>query len=407
MKPPQRHARYKNRPDQRSAHLHLPYWRLSGFYFFYFAGLGAFLPYWSLYLKGEGYDAEQIGVLLALFAATRLITPNLWGWLADVSDRSMRLIRIASLFTALSFLLFERISGYGWMMAATVVAGLFWNAPLPLFEAVTLAYLRDQAHRYSRIRLWGSIGFIVAVLAIGRALDTVLLIECLPLLLFLLFVGMTAFSLTVPERSVRLRHGDGGSWWSLLCKPHIIAFCAVFMLTQAAHGPYYTFFSIYLKDHGFDGAQTGLLWSLGVVAEIVLFLVLHRVLARFSLRRILLVSCLLGVLRWTLIGGWIDSLPVVLGAQLLHAATFGSTHVVAIQLIRKYFSGAHHGKGQSLYSSASYGLGGMIGSYYSGALWDSLGPQVVFALAALASLLATLIVWIWVERPVDPVRRQR
>jgi PPP family 3-phenylpropionic acid transporter len=376
----------------------LPYWRLSGFYFFYFAALGAFMPYWALYLQAEGHGPARIGVLMALFAGTRLVAPNLWGWLADASDRSMRLIRAASVLAAASFLLFERADSYAWMMAVTALVSFFWNASLPLFEAVTLSYLRLEAYRYSRIRLWGSIGFIAAVLAVGRALDTVLLIECLPRVIFVLFVGMTLFALCVPERSVKFHEAGNGTWWSLLRQPHIVAFFAMCVLVQVAHGPYYVFFSVYLKTHGYDGGQTGLLWSLGVLAEIVLFVFLHRVLKRVSLRRVLLVSCALGVLRWLLIAWCVDRLPVVLFAQLLHAATFGSTHVASVQLVRQYFAGGHHGKGQSLYSSLSYGLGGMLGSYYAGQTWEVLGPAIVYSLAALASLLALLIVWRWVEK---------
>jgi PPP family 3-phenylpropionic acid transporter len=378
----------------------VPYWRLSGFYFFYFAALGAFLPYWSLYLQAEGYTPAQIGQLMALLAATKLIAPNLWGWLADRFDRSVLLIRISSVLTAASFWLYGEFSGLGWMAFITGLAGMFWNAPLPLFEAVTLAYLRDAPQRYSRIRLWGSIGFIVTVLLLGKGLDYWIFIDCLPVFIFGLFAGMSLTTLTVPERSVRIHAGDGGSLWSLLKQPHVAAFLLVFMLIQVSHGPYYVFFSVYLKDHGYGGSVTGAIWSLGVFAEIGLFMYLHRLLQRFSLRLILLFSIALGVLRWWLIAWYVGSAGWIIFAQVLHAATFGSSHVAAIQLIRKYFAGPHHGKGQALYSSSSYGLGGMIGSYYSGALWGTAGPETVFSLAAAASLLAWIVVWLWVEKPV-------
>lgn len=374
-----------------------PYWRLSGFYFFYFAALGAFLPYWALYLKSGGYEPERIGVLMGVFAGTRLVAPNLWGWLADLSDRSMCLVRMAVSLAAASFPLFQWADDYARMLSVTVLVGFFWNAPLPLIEAVTLAYLRREAHRYSRIRLWGSIGFIASVLGVGWALDSLLWIGCLPSLLFVLFIGMTLFALTVPERSVRIHERSGTPWWALLRQPRIVAFFAMCVLVQVAHGPYYAFFSVYLLDHGYASGQVGLIWSLGVTAEIILFLFLHRVLRRFSLRRILLVSSALGVVRWLLIAWFVDLVPAVLFAQLLHAATFGSTHVASIQLVHRYFAGGHHGKGQSLYSSLSYGLGGMLGSYYAGQLWDVVGPEIVYSLAALASFVALVIVWGWVK----------
>lgn len=376
----------------------LPYWRLSGFYFFYFAALGTVLPYWALYLQAGGYTPAQIGLLMALLAATKLISPNLWGWAADRGGRCMWLIRIAALLTTATFALVFWFSGFGWLVLITVAFGFFWNAPLPLFEAVTLAHLSQDSHRYSRVRIWGSIGFIVAVLLVGKALDTVVIIDCLPVLIFLLFLGMTLASLWVPERSIGTVEQGNGSLLGILKESRVLAFFLVCMLIQIAHGPYYVFFSIYLKDNGFDRSQTGQLWALGVLAEIILFLFLHRLLQRFTLRQILLVSLALSVLRWLLIARYVNSLVLVAFAQTLHAASFGASHVSAIHLVHRYFAGPHHGKGQALYSSLSYGLGGMLGSFFSGALWSSQGPLFVYSSAAGASLLAFLIVWVWVER---------
>ena len=381
----------------------LPYWRLSGFYFFYFAALGVFLPYWALYLQAAGQTPVQIGQLMALLAGTKLISPNLWGWLADRSGRSLWLIRWAACLTAASFALVFKFFGFGWLALITFAFGFFWNASLPLFEAVTLAHLSEDSHRYSRVRLWGSIGFIAAVLAVGRALDTVVVIDCLPVLIFVLFLGQALASMLVPERSIRVTGHGNGSLAAILRQPRVVAFFVVFTLIQIAHGPYYVFFSVYLKENGFDASQTGQLWALGVLAEILLFVFLHRILQRFALRLIVLLSIALGVLRW-LITAWLVQHPVAVAfAQVLHAATFGVSHVAAIHLVHKYFAGPHHGKGQALYSSLSFGLGGMLGSYFSGVWWGSLGPALVYTAAAGVSALALLVFWVWVEK--DPKRR--
>lgn len=376
----------------------LPYWRLSGFYFFYFAALGAFLPYWPLYLQAEGYDHAQIGLLMALLPATKLVSPTLWGWLADRCDRSVFLVRLSSWLTAISFGALLIGGDFKAVATGTLVMSFFWNAPLPLFEAVTLAYLAGRTGRYSRIRLWGSVGFIASVSLLGWGLDGRFAIACLPQLMLVLFLVMGAVSLSVRERSVRLPGHGEGSLWAILRQGPVMAFFAVAMLIQVAHGPYYTFFSVYLHDHGFDGARTGLLWSLGVVAEIALFLVLERVLRRFGLRRVLLAAIGLGALRWWLMARFVDQPVLLAAAQLLHAATFGASHAVAIQLVHRFFAGRHQGKGQALYSSLSYGFGGMVGSYWSGLVWDPLGPQLVFLLAASCSAPALIIAWFWVDR---------
>ena len=356
------------------------------------------MPFWAIYLQAQGYSPAQIGDLMALLAATKLISPNLWGWLADRTDRSMLLVRLSSVLTALSFAFFGQVTSYAWMILFTLLVGFFWNAPLPLFEAVTVSYLHQDAHGYSRIRVWGSIGFIVAVLALGHALDSFLLIDCLPPLILMLFIVMAVVTLLVPERSVQAYEGVASSLWRILRQFKVLAFFLVVMLVQISHGAYYVFFSIHLKDNGYDASQTGMLWALGVFAEILLFLVFRHVLRRFSLRRIMLVSVGMGVVRWLLIGWCVNSIPQLVFAQILHAVTFGAHHVVAIQLVHKYFAGPHHGKGQSLYSSMSYGLGGMLGSWYSGRLWAEWGAEVVYTLAAAASLLALFVVWAGVER---------
>jgi len=377
----------------------LPYWRLSGFYFFYFAALGVFLPYWALYLQSLGFSYAQIGQLMAILPATKFISPNLWGWVADHTDRNVLLIRVSSCFTAVSFALVFWGADYTWLALAMLLMGFFWNAPMPIFEALTLAYLHKDSHRYSRVRIWGSIGFVVAVFGAGWALKSFLLIECLPVVLLGLLFAMGLVALLLPGRSMRVRGAAKGSLREIFRRPGVLAFFLVFLLIQIAHGPYYTFFSVYLKENAYDAGQTGLLWSLGILAEILFFWFFTRVFQRFSLRGVLLSAIALSVLRWVLIGWWVENVALLAFAQILHAASFGATHVAAIQFIHRHFAWPHEGKGQALYSSLSFGLGGMLGSYASGEVWVSLGPQFVFGAAAALTMVAWLVVLGWVEKP--------
>jgi PPP family 3-phenylpropionic acid transporter len=274
----------------------------------------------------------------------------------------------------------------------------FWNATLPLFETLTLGHLHGDAGRYSRIRLWGSVGFIVTVMAVGEALDGVLAIACLPQFIVLLFLSQWFISLSVP--AVRgAPHAEGhGSLAGILKRGEVIAFFLACLLLQVAHGPYYVFFSVYLESHGFDSGGTGALWGLGVVSEIVLFALLHRLFRRISVRAVFLWSLALSGVRWLLTAWGIDHLALILLAQVLHAASFGSVHAVAIHLVHRYFRGPHHGTGQALYSSLSFGLGGALGSLFAGQFWTAWGPQWVYTAAAGFSLLALLIAWPWVGR---------
>ena len=375
----------------------IPYWRLSGFYFFYFATLGGFLPYWSLYLKDCHFSAAEIGELTAFMVGTKVLAPNLWGWVADHTGRSLRVIRIASFFAMTLFAGFLYQQTFQWFAFVTVSFSFFWNAALPQFEAATLHHLKEEPHRYSHIRLWGSIGFIVTVLSVGYFLD-LYSIKLLPFLIVSLLGCIWLISLLTPEISTAKASQAAIRIWQIVKQPEIIAFLLVYMLLQAAHGPYYVFFSIYLKQLGYSSSIIGLLWSLGAGAEIIVFILMRQLLKFVSLRRILLVSALLSILRWLMIAWYADNLWMLLGAQVLHAATFGTAHVTAIHLVQNYFGQHHQGKGQALYSSFSFGLGGTLGGLYSGYAWDVFGGQWVYSFAAILSFLAYIIAVIWVGR---------
>jgi len=368
----------------------VPYWRLSGFYLFYFATLGGFLPYWNLYLKHLGFDAVQIGNLSAVLVGTRIIAPNFWGWIADRTGRNLHLIRLTLFSSAMAFSWFLVVRGYLGMAICTFGFGAFWNASLPLFEAVTLEHLGDDAHRYSRIRLWGSVGFILTVLGLGWWFDHRSFIQ-LPLFIITLLLLNWIVTLMLPRAAPRPAHVSTSGVLSVLKRPEVLAFLVVSMLLQAAHGPYYVFYSIYLQQLDYSAATTGSLWALGVFAEIILFIFMRPLLGRFSLRSILLWSLLLATARWLLIGCYAGNPIFLVSAQLLHAASFGSAHIAAIHLVQHYFGEQHLSKGQALYSSFSFGIGGMLGSLYSGYFWDVLGAAIIFAIAALLSFLAFVI----------------
>jgi PPP family 3-phenylpropionic acid transporter len=381
----------------------VPYWRLSGFYFFYFATLGGFLPYWSLYLKDSGFNADQIGELSALLVGTKIIAPNLLGWIADRTGKSLRIIRSVSFFAALLFTGFFLDRNYVWFAWITIGFSFFWNAALPQFEAVTLFHLKNESHRYSQIRLWGSVGFIVAVVGIGWLLDKQP-ISVLPIVIAVLLALIWVVTLTTPDARASSHEAESVGLMQILKKPEVLAFLAVYLLLQIAHGPYYVFYSIYLKQYHYSTTITGALWALGVCAEIVLFIYMRRLLERYSLRHILLLSIALAVGRWLTIAWCADQLGLLILAQLLHAATFGSSHATAIHLIHLYFGRQHQGKGQALYSSLSYGIGGMLGSLYSGYYWESMGPAFVYSTAAVACGVALVIAYLWIGFENTPHR---
>lgn len=365
----------------------MPYWRLSGFYFFYFATLGALVPYWGLYLKSIGFTPVDIGVLMALLMLSRIVAPVTWAWIADHRAQRMRVVRIAALITVLAFSGVFFGTGFWWLAAVMMVFSFFWNASLPLLEVITMNHSGGNAGAYGRVRLWGSLGFIASVLALGPVIDKHGPWWVLPSLMTLMG-GIWLYSQLLPESDVQTSTLHAGRLRDVLRRPDVAAFLLACFLMQASHGPYYTFYSIYLEAHGYSKTLIGELWAFAVVCEIGVFLVMRRLLHHVALRVVLLMSFALAALRWLLIGHYPQSLSVLIIAQALHAATFGSFHASAIQMVYRFFTGHHQHRGQAIYGSVSFGLGGAVGSFYSGYTWAALGPTVSFDIAALLAGLA-------------------
>ncbi|MFW6277963.1 MAG: MFS transporter [Halorhodospira sp.] len=367
----------------------LPYWRLSGFYFFFFAALGAIMPYWGPYLRTEGFSSAEIGLLLAILHATKIIAPNVWGALADRLDRRMAVVRAASVVALLAFSAILVVEAFGPVALVMALFGFFWNAALPQYEANTFNHLRGQEHRYSRVRLWGSVGFILSVMGIGEMLDRAGF-DALPYVVLLIFCGLVVSSLLAPEAQQGMQRHAGDGFWRTLRQPAVIGFFLACFLNQMGHGPFYGFFSIYLEDHGYRGGVIGALWAWGVVAEIGIFLIMHRLLPRFGARILLAMALALGGVRWLMVAAWVDSVWLVALSQTFHAASFGVYHAVAIDTVNRFFIGSAQGRGQALYSSLTFGAGVAAGSLLSGLAWDQFGGQTFLAASAVAFLAAIL-----------------
>jgi PPP family 3-phenylpropionic acid transporter len=266
---------------------------------------------------------------------------------------------------------------------------------------MTFQWLSDRPDRYGPIRLWGSVGFIIAVLAFGAILDHVP-IERLLWLTLPLIGAMLACTFMLPAPAVATTHAVREPLWPVLRRPEVWALLLSCFLMAVAHGPLYTFYSIYLADHGYGKSTIGVLWSLGVVAEIVVFLAMPRLVRRWAFSGILAASYVFAAARFLMIGWAVESIVVMALAQLLHAATFGAHHAASVGLINTWFRGGRQVGGQALYLSLSFGAGGMVGGLAAGFLWESVGPAVTFSLAAACAFGGLLLIaWQGANFPRD------
>jgi len=371
----------------------LPYWRLSGFYFFHFAFIGAFAPYWGLYLHSLSFDAFQIGVLMSLLHVMRIFAPAAWGWLADHTGRRMLIVQLAAITGLVSYCGVFFGESFYWLFIIMALMSFFWSASLPLIEATTLSHLGESTARYGSIRSWGSLGFICAVIGIGYLLDTT---EIVSLLWWVLGfkLGIVIFSWRIPEAEITSHSTDSLSVKQILKQPGVLPFFVACLLMAFAHGPYYTFYSIYLVEYGYSKGTIGWLWAVGVICEIGIFFLIPRLMNWLSLKQVLAFSFCCAVIRFLMIGWGVEWPEIVLFAQILHAATYGAHHVAAMMVIHHFFRGRHQAKGQTFYTSFTFGIGGALGGIFSGYAWGWMGPEFTFSISALAAFLGLgLIVW--------------
>lgn len=367
------------------------HYRLSRFYFSYYFFVGAFVPYWGLYLQAEKFTAADIGILMSLFQISRIFAPNFWGWLADHTGKRAQWIKLTAFLGLCGFSAVFWVHGFFWLFFVMAALSLFTSSTLPLAESLTLAHLATTNGHYSRIRMWGSLGFIAAAVILGFVID---MAGITSLLWFLLAVQMTLFALsfTLPDPEVVAHEYDHFSIWQVIKQPNVIALLVGCSLMVTAHGVLYNFYSIFLSNHGYSKGMIGLLWSVGVICEIIIFMLMPKIMRQFSLKEILLASLLLAVIRFVLIGAAVDSLWLLLLAQTMHAATFGSFHAASIEVVAQFFNGRHQAKGQAIYNSVTYGVGGTIGGVAGGYALQYLGGQQTFMLSAIFPLVGLAVI---------------
>lgn len=370
-------------------------WHFSTFYFFYFTTIGVMVPYWSLHLQYLGFNATQIGQLMAILLLTKVIAPNVWALLVDrliaKHGSAISMLKFAVFCTLSVYLMQYWASGF-WAVAALMFGYcVFWNACLPQIESATLNYLDEQRDQYGEIRLWGSIGFIVTVSVLGALMDwtgPAIIFPAGAVSLLLLLIASLLMRNVAPS-SVRVQPSTDDSLFKQLTPRVVLVFLFCLMM-QISHAPFYTFFSIYLETYGYNKSLIGFLWSLGVVFEIAIFLVCHKLMRRYALTNLLSLTFLIAGVRWLLVGRYPESLIIILCTQIMHAITYGLYHSVMIQWIDRYFKGHYQVRGQALYSSVTFGLGGALGSFISGYIWTAYGANFLFYMAGSLMLVVAL-----------------
>lgn len=359
----------------------------SAFFFFYFSYIGLMSPYASLYFASRNFGAIEIAALMSMFQITRILGPFAWGWLADMRRDRLGIMRVTSVMACIIFSAIFYLESYLplliWMfLLNTVISSL-----MPLGEAATVHALyknNDFDRRYGRLRLWGSIGFIAMVLSAGAWFER-FGIESFPYFGIAALLIMTVLTTTLREPPIEPTHHTEVRFLHVLKNTQVQWFLSANFWMIFGHAALYVFYSLYLDQLGYTKGEIGLFWMLGVLAEVIFFYFQSYFFARFTTKNILLSAYLIAVIRFALIA-YVPTLFILVFAQLMHAATFGAHHSASIKMLQTWFKGPLQARGQALYTTVSYGIGGTVGGLVAGWVWEYVSPAQVFGGAALSSL---------------------
>jgi PPP family 3-phenylpropionic acid transporter len=361
-------------------------------YFFYFGLLGIFMPYVGLFLDDRGFTSSQIGTLLAVTALFRIIGPNLWANKADSSGRVAEVLRLGCLLAFIVFMAVFVVYDY-WLLTLTFcLMMMFWTAVLPQLEVITIKVTHASKGGYGKLRLWGSIGFIVCSLVAGSLIDlygpsVIAIISSVSLLL----LYISSLLIVSPQQKDETKHKASGDWKQAFSLIFII-FIISNTLLQVSFGAYYNFFALYMNDLGYSGLQTGIFIAVGVFAEVFIFIFALRLVKQFDVISLLALSIILTGVRWIGLAYFADEAVVIVMCQILHALSFGLSHVASVYFLSQHFSERFQSRAQAIYVSVSFGVGSAVGSFIAGYLWqDGLGATASFVFSGGVAFIGGML----------------
>lgn len=364
------------------------------FYAAYFAFVGLYSPFLGPYLKSIGHQLDVIALALGLMQIMRVFGPLAWGWLADLSGRRVLLMRLAVGFALLmSAVTFLNDRSAFHLILCLVILNLSVSGLIPMADVQAMDVSQGDAGAYGRVRLFGSLGFILAVLGFGFWADLFGFVA-FPVWVFIC-LGLACWSTWCLDEQRAQRdnplkqRGTLRDTFGLLLPSDLRAFWLASFFMVLAHGVFYSFFSLYLMEFDYSESAIGGLWALGVMLEVAFFAFQNRVFARFDKRVWLLISYVACGLRFALVALFPEIFWIVALSQCAHALTFAAHHTAAIIWLRERIPVGLQGRAQAMYATIAYGIGGTSGTFLGRWAWDSVSPSFAFWIASLAGFIAS------------------
>ena len=366
--------------------------RFSFYYAAVFLAVGIHLPFWPAWLEHRGLSAAEISVILSVGVWIRAFANPLVAHFADRSGAHRKIILISAAGGVVTYALFGLADGFWPLFAVNILASAMFMALIPLGENLASRAAREYRFDYGRVRLWGSIAFILAAYAAGWVVERTGDAATLWMMIAALAAAFLA-GFGLPDRKLKTRRSIRFPALILLRRRKFLVFMAAVSLLQASHAALYIFGTIHWRAAGLSNDVIGALWAEGVIAEILLFAFSGAVVARFSPVRLMLLAAAAGIVRWAVLANYTD-LGVLIAVQWLHAFTFGAAHLAAMQFMLRTVPESMSASAQSLYSGFAIGLVMGVMMLVTGWLYAGFGGAAFYAMIALSAGGGLIALWL-------------
>lgn len=352
-------------------------------YFLYFGVMGIFLPYFNLYCYHLDFSGFQIGTLSALRSVVMIVCALIWSALADRFQIRRPLYILCNFSSTVLWIFFFYTTDFWPMLVIMLFYTVFYAPIISFLEAFTMDVLGEEKKSYGRLRVWGSMAFIITVLVLGKVIDE----YSIEIIIVLIFCGsLIQASISTKIPSIRIKKEAAFTLKAkVLLTPQVVVFLFCAFLMLASHGAYYGFFSIHLEELGYGNTFIGITWALATISEILVMIKSDWIFKRFSMENVLVFSFMVAALRWFALF-FAKSSPAILLLQLLHAVTYGTFHVASILYIDSLTPPEAKTLGQAANNAITYGLGLMVGFFVSGYFFESIGSFRLFFMSGFIAL---------------------
>jgi PPP family 3-phenylpropionic acid transporter len=380
------HARIDPTPETLRTRVFV---RLASYYAATFAVLGVYMQYFPVWLLDVGglthreVTQAQTGQILA-----RTIAGPLWAQRVDRRGRPMQSVVLLTALSCATFALFPFAHGLWPLFVCCALYGCVYPPLHAILDNMTIEAAREHAFHYPRVRMWGSLAFLLVIVAVGVWLERASARGVFWLLLGLLLVSLVAaFWLPRSERPPDTSHG--APLRRLLVQPLFVLFLLASALLQGSHGAYYSLSTLHWREHGIGEGMAGLLWAEGIVAEIALFFWIRDLAERLRPTTLLLIGAAGAVVRWGVLASTVSP-GVIAGVNWLHAASFGCTYLGGLRFLRMRVAPELQTTGQGLLGAATSGVGMVLGTLLAGEVYERSAEMAFWSMAGLAGLGAIL-----------------